>query len=107
MTAPAPAPSPAPSSPPGRPLWERVTCFPFIVGIRLYQVTLAALTGGQCRFTPTCSNYGLEAFQTLPPHRAIILTTWRILRCHPLGGKGYDPVPMRDSGRPPTGKRSE
>ncbi|MFN2440453.1 MAG: membrane protein insertion efficiency factor YidD [Chitinophagaceae bacterium] len=46
-----------------------------------------------CRFTPTCSQYGLQAFQKYGLFKGFWLTTKRLLRCHPLGGSGYDPVP--------------
>ena len=66
---------------------------PFIAAIRLYQATLSPLLGGYCRFTPTCSQYALEAYRTHGPLRGTWLTLRRLLRCHPLGGHGYDPVP--------------
>eukprot|EP01036_Dinobryon_divergens_P023700 gene23700-32079_t len=44
-----------------------------------------------CRFLPTCSSYGLEAIETYGPWKGGLLTAWRILRCNPLGGRGYDP----------------
>lgn len=58
-----------------------------------YQHSLGFVMGGRCRFTPSCSFYGLEAFRTLAPWTAFRLTAWRILRCHPWGGSGVDPVP--------------
>lgn len=66
---------------------------PFIAAIRLYQVTLGPLLGGRCRFEPSCSRYGIEAYRTHGPVRGSWLTLRRVLRCHPLGGSGYDPVP--------------
>lgn len=67
--------------------------WPFILGIRTYQITLSWLMGGQCRFYPTCSNYALDAYRTHGVMRATWLTLRRIGRCQPFGGKGYDPVP--------------
>ena len=64
-----------------------------IVAVRLYQVSLGALVGGHCRFHPTCSQYAVEALQTRGALRGSWLTLRRILRCHPFGGGGYDPVP--------------
>jgi uncharacterized protein len=61
--------------------------------IRAYQYALAPWWGGQCRFTPTCSHYAIEALER---HGAIAgswLATKRILRCHPWNAGGYDPVP--------------
>lgn len=61
--------------------------------IRLYQITLSPYMGRQCRYTPTCSNYALEALQKHGLLRGGWLAVKRILRCAPWGGSGYDPVP--------------
>lgn len=82
-----------PPSPNARPLASRVVAAPFIALIRLYQMTLSPFIGGHCRFQPTCSNYALQAYRTLNPVRATWLTARRLLRCHPFGGKGFDPPP--------------
>jgi len=63
--------------------------------VRLYQVSLSRLLGGHCRFQPTCSHYAIEALETHGALRGGWLTLRRVLRCHPLGGFGYDPVPPR------------
>ena len=70
---------------------------PFILAIRLYQVTLGPLMGGHCRFHPTCSRYAIEAYRMHGPIRGSWLTARRIGRCHPFGRGGYDPVPERKS----------
>lgn len=44
-----------------------------------------------CRFQPTCSQYGVQAIEEFGPEKGVILTAWRILRCTPFGGRGYDP----------------
>lgn len=62
--------------------------------IRVYQYTLGPLLGGRCRFTPTCSVYALEAYQSHGVLRGTWLTLKRLARCHPLGGHGYDPPPL-------------
>ncbi len=64
-----------------------------VVTVRLYQVSLGTFLGGHCRFHPTCSQYAVEALQTRGALRGSWLTLRRILRCHPFGGGGYDPVP--------------
>ena len=64
--------------------------------VRLYQVSLSRVMGGHCRFQPTCSHYAIEAFETHGALRGCWLTARRLLRCHPLGGFGYDPVPPRN-----------
>lgn len=61
--------------------------------IKLYQITLSPLIGRQCRYLPTCSNYGLEAIRKHGPFKGGWLTLKRILSCNPWGGSGYDPVP--------------
>lgn len=66
---------------------------PLIVLVRLYQVTLGWIMGGHCRFHPTCSEYSIEALRIHGALRGSWLTIWRILRCHPFGGHGFDPVP--------------
>jgi putative membrane protein insertion efficiency factor len=61
--------------------------------IKLYQVTLSPYIGRACRYTPTCSNYGIEAIQKHGPFKGTWLTIKRVLSCNPWGGSGYDPVP--------------
>jgi|YNPBryulayer2012_1023412.scaffolds.fasta_scaffold23924_2 putative membrane protein insertion efficiency factor len=77
-------------------IWKYLNAIP-IAFIRLYQLTLSPYLGGACRFHPTCSNYGLEAFKTHNFFTALGLTLWRILRCNPFVKGGYDPVPQRNS----------
>ena len=61
--------------------------------IRLYQVTLSPFIGRACRYTLTCSNYGIEAIRKHGPFKGSWLTLKRVLSCNPWGGSGYDPVP--------------
>lgn len=61
--------------------------------IKLYQVTLSPFIGRSCRYTPTCSNYGIEAIRKHGPFKGTWLTIKRVLSCNPWGGSGYDPVP--------------
>lgn len=68
-----------------------------ILSIRLYQVTLGLLMGGNCRFTPSCSHYAIDAYRDWGVLRGTWLTFRRIIRCHPFGGHGYDPVPLAPS----------
>ena len=60
--------------------------------IRLYQRVISPLTNSSCRFTPTCSQYGLDSIKKHGPLVGLKLTIKRILKCHPWGGSGYDPV---------------
>ena len=61
--------------------------------IRIYRRYISPLTPPACRFTPTCSQYAMEAIQKHGPIKGLYLAVSRILRCHPWGGSGYDPVP--------------
>lgn len=61
--------------------------------IRVYQVALSPFVGKSCRYTPTCSNYGIEAIRKYGFFKGGWLTFKRILSCNPWGGSGYDPVP--------------
>lgn len=64
-----------------------------ILLIRIYQITLSPFIGRNCRYTPTCSNYGIEAIRKYGAIKGGWLTFKRILSCNPWGGSGYDPVP--------------
>ncbi len=64
-----------------------------ILLIRIYQLTLSPFIGRNCRYTPTCSNYGIEAIKKYGAIKGGWLTIKRILSCNPWGGSGYDPVP--------------
>jgi uncharacterized protein len=61
--------------------------------IRIYQRTLSAAIGNVCRFEPSCSHYAYEAVERHGSLKGGVLTLRRLLRCRPLGGRGYDPVP--------------
>ncbi len=61
--------------------------------IRLYQWTLSPFLGQQCRFTPTCSHYAIEALKTHGAVKGLLLTVKRVSRCHPWQVGGHDPVP--------------
>lgn len=72
---------------------SRWLALPFIYLIRFYQKAISPLMGPQCRFTPTCSQYGLDAFRKYGVFKGFWLTLKRLARCQPWGGQGYDPVP--------------
>ena len=61
--------------------------------IRFYQVAISPHFPATCRYTPTCSQYAIEALRKYGPLKGLWLAARRILRCHPWGGHGYDPVP--------------
>lgn len=64
-----------------------------ILAIRLYQLTLSPFIGRSCRYLPTCSAYGTEAIGRFGLWRGGWMTLARLMRCHPLGASGFDPVP--------------
>lgn len=70
-----------------------VLIFPFVVLIKIYRGVISPLTPPSCRYTPTCSEYALEALRKYGLFKGGYLAARRILRCHPWGGSGYDPVP--------------
>lgn len=61
--------------------------------IKLYRACISPLFPPCCRFTPTCSQYALEALKKHGPIKGLWLSVKRIARCNPWGGSGYDPVP--------------
>jgi putative membrane protein insertion efficiency factor len=63
-----------------------------IVLVKLYQLTLGPLLGRHCRYTPTCSEYFIEAVRKKGALRGTLKGLWRICRCNPFGGSGHDPV---------------
>lgn len=61
--------------------------------VRFYQLCISPLLPPSCRFTPTCSEYAMQALRKYGPFKGLWLTVKRLSRCHPWGGSGYDPVP--------------
>lgn len=72
---------------------KRTCVFPFILLIQFYRICISPLKPPSCRFTPTCSQYAIEALSKHGAVKGLYLAVKRILRCHPWGGSGYDPVP--------------
>jgi uncharacterized protein len=64
-----------------------------LVPIYFYKRCISPMFPPCCRFTPTCSQYAIEALKKHGPFYGTYLAIRRILRCHPWGGSGYDPVP--------------
>ncbi len=64
-----------------------------LIPIRVYKYAVSPLMAGNCRFSPTCSAYAEEAIIKHGAIKGAYLASRRILRCHPWGGTGYDPVP--------------
>lgn len=63
--------------------------------VRFYRICISPLIPSRCRYTPTCSEYALEALAIHGPLKGLWLSIKRIGRCHPWGGHGYDPVPNK------------
>lgn len=76
---------------------SRLLAHTLIIPVRFYQLCISPMFPGSCRFTPTCSQYAVEALRVHGPVKGLWLALRRLARCHPWGGSGYDPVP------PPTG----
>jgi putative membrane protein insertion efficiency factor len=68
-----------------------------ILPVKVYQYTLSPLLGSsKCRFQPTCSHYMVQAIEVHGPFKGLYLGIRRILKCHPWGPHGHDPVPKRN-----------
>ena len=72
---------------------KRILSAPFILLVKFYQKCISPYKPSSCRFTPTCSQYAIEALKKHGPIKGLYLATKRVLRCHPWGGSGHDPVP--------------
>ena len=64
-----------------------------LLPVYFYRSCISPLTPASCRYTPTCSQYMIEAVKKHGPFKGLWLGIKRICRCHPWGGSGYDPVP--------------
>ena len=72
---------------------KEILSLPLILLVRFYQKFISPYKPSCCSFTPTCSQYALEALRKYGPLKGSWLAFKRIIRCHPWGGSGYDPVP--------------
>lgn len=68
-----------------------IACLP----IKFYRYFISPIFPSCCRFTPTCSEYAIEAIQTHGVFKGVYLSVKRIAKCNPLGKSGYDPVPNK------------
>lgn len=78
---------------------RRASVFPLVLLVRVYQATLSPIVGRQCRYSPTCSNYAIDALNEFGPLKGAWLAARRVVRCHPFARGGYDPSPIRGRGR--------
>lgn len=72
---------------------KRIFSLLFLAIIRFYQIFISPFLGANCRYIPTCSQYGYQAIQKYGPFKGGWLAIKRILSCNPWGGHGHDPVP--------------
>ncbi len=75
--------------------FNKMLIFPFVLFIKFYQAFISPLLGANCRHSPTCSAYALEALRVHGLLYGSWLSAKRIMRCHPWGSSGYDPVPPK------------
>ena len=68
-----------------------------ILPIKFYQYFISPLCPGSCRYRPTCSQYMIDAIRIHGALKGLWLGIKRILRCHPWGGSGYAPVPLKET----------
>ncbi len=71
----------------------KILSFPFILLIKFYQYVISPMMGPKCRYTPSCSQYSIEALRKHGILKGGWLSIKRISSCRPGGGSGYDPVP--------------
>jgi len=72
---------------------KKIGTFLVLIPVYFYKYCISPLTPASCRFVPTCSEYALQAIKKYGPFKGGYLAIRRILRCHPWGGHGFDPVP--------------
>ena len=75
----------------------RLLAWPLLLLVQIYGYTISPLLGANCRYSPTCSAYAIEALKKHGAFHGTALAARRIARCHPWGGSGYDPVPDEDN----------
>ena len=72
---------------------KKILAYPVIFVVRFYQIAVSPLFPSSCRYTPTCSQYTVEALQKYGIFKGGWLGIKRIASCNPWGGHGHDPVP--------------
>ncbi|MGJ8733142.1 MAG: membrane protein insertion efficiency factor YidD [Cellulophaga sp.] len=72
---------------------KKILIAPLLLLVKIYQTVISPLTPASCRYSPTCSQYTVEALKKHGLFKGGWLGTKRIFSCHPWGGSGYDPVP--------------
>ncbi|MDR1344603.1 MAG: membrane protein insertion efficiency factor YidD [Tannerellaceae bacterium] len=72
---------------------RRMIIYLMLAPVYFYKYCISPYTPASCRYVPTCSEYTMQALKKHGPVKGLLLAVKRILRCHPWGGSGYDPVP--------------
>ena len=75
---------------------NKIITHPIIVIIKLYQFFISPMLGQNCRYLPTCSEYSIQSIKKFGIFKGAFLSLKRISKCHPLGPKGYDPIPEKE-----------
>ncbi len=74
-------------------LLKDILVFLLIIPVKIYKLFISPMLGASCRYTPTCSEYAIQALKKHGPFKGLYLAVKRILSCNPWGGHGHDPVP--------------
>lgn len=74
---------------------QKILSFPILLLVKIYQWIISPILPQSCRYSPTCSNYMIEAIKEWGAIKGTYLGIKRIASCHPWGGSGYDPVPKK------------
>ena len=72
---------------------KKILVFPLIFLVKIYQRIISPLFPATCRYSPTCSEYTIQALKKHSLIKGVYLSFKRIINCHPWGGSGYDPIP--------------
>lgn len=72
---------------------KRILTAILLVPVYFYKYAISPWTPASCRFVPSCSEYTVQALKKYGPFKGLWLSVKRIIRCHPWGGSGFDPVP--------------
>lgn len=74
---------------------SKILAFPFIILVKFYKIFISPFLGSNCRYTPTCSSYAIDALKKHGIFYGGWLSIKRIVSCNPWGGHGHDPVPNK------------
>jgi len=74
---------------------NNILIYPLIFIIKIYQFIFSPLIGKNCRYLPTCSEYAIESLKLHGLLLGSFFAIRRILKCHPFGGHGFDPIPTK------------